>query len=329
MRRVCPVLAIAGPTASGKSDLAVYLSETFGGEIVNYDSVQLYRRFDIGTAKPSIQEQRRVPHHLIDILEPHELFNAGEYQRRAREALDQIQERRRLPILVGGTGLYLRAVMEGLFEGPQRSEYWRCRLQAIAEERGRERLHAILKRLDPLSADRIAARDLPKVMRALEVLLASGKKLSRYLEENPRTPMEGFRFHILGLDPPRGELYARIGARVHKMFEAGLLQEVRNILESGIPSESPAFRGIGYRHVVAHMNGAMSLDEAAMLTERDTRRYAKRQMTWFRKQHPVAWFDGFGDTDDTKLRVHRFIDRSLNVSEFGGDRSDRERCYSD
>src|SRR5215468_1610726 len=181
-----PVVAIVGPTASGKSDLALYLAGRFSGEIVNYDSIQIFRHLDIGTAKPTAEERQRVPHHMIDIREPEEVFTAGDYQREARKVLEEIAIRGRLPVLVGGTGLYLRALTEGLFDGPTRSSYWRNRLNALAERKGREHLHRILQRLDPVAAKRIAVRDRPKIIRALEVCLVTGKTLSAHLQREPR-----------------------------------------------------------------------------------------------------------------------------------------------
>ncbi len=309
-----PAIAIVGPTASGKSDLGLYLAEQFDGEIVNYDAFQLFRHLDIGTAKPSLDQQLRVPHHLIDILEPDETFSAGEYQWRAREIFDDIRHRNQLPVLVGGTGLYLRALMDGLFDGPQRSTYWRARMEVIAKEKGREYLHSLLERLDPLSADRIAPRDLPKVIRALEVRLTTGRNLSYHLDAAPRQPIQGFAFNVVGLDPPRNSLYERIGERVRQMWDVGLVEEVEQILETGVAPYANAFRAIGYRQVMEYIDGNISLDEAIMFTERDTRRYAKRQLTWFKKQTSVTWFDGFGSEDDMKERIHRFIDHAFGIS---------------
>ena len=303
----CRAIAVVGPTASGKSELALHLAESFDGEIVNYDSIQLFRLFNIGTAKPSESERKLVPHHLIDILDPEELFSAGDYQHLARQVLDQIRSRGHLPILVGGSGLYLRAVIDGLFEGPRRSDYWRSRLNQIAESRGRRYLHAVLVRLDPDAADRIAAQDLPKVIRALEVRLETGRPLSRHLEETERRPPRGFEFTIIGLAPPREALYRRIGVRVRHMFDQGLVSEVRGILETGVGPDAAAFRAIGYRQALETIGGIISTDEAIILTERDTCRYAKRQMTWFRGQHAPVWFDGFGNDPDIRDRVHEFI----------------------
>ncbi len=305
-----PVVGIVGPTASGKSDLALALAESLDGEIVNYDSMQLYRCFDIGTAKPSRSDRQRFPHHLIDILEPESLFSAGDYRGQAQIVLEQIRNRGRTPILVGGTGLYLRALIEGLFDGPKRSPYWRSRLKERARAHGDGHLHRVLHRLDPDAAGRIAPQDLPKVIRALEVRLMTGSSLSRHLANAPRRPIEGFSFCLVGLDPRREELHERIAGRVARMFEDGLVAEVRQILESGVSRDAAAFRAIGYRQVMRHIDGILSIDEAIMLTERDTRRYAKRQRTWFRKQHGANWFAGFGADPEIQQKVLGFVSKA-------------------
>jgi tRNA dimethylallyltransferase len=302
-----PIVAIVGPTASGKSDLGLFLAECFNGEIINYDSVQIFRHLNIGTAKPSREERMRVPHHMIDIREPTEIFTAGDYQREARAVLEQIRTRGRLPILVGGTGLYLRALTEGLFNGPSRSVYWRNRLEMLAERKGRTYLHRMLKRLDPVAASRIAERDKPKVIRALEVRLETGKALSQHLDERPREPITGFKVHVVGLNPPREELYERIEERVCRMFQAGLVDEVRGLLSKGIPPSAKPFEAIGYRHVISNVDSCMPREETIRIIQRDTRRYAKRQMTWFRKQSDVSWFDGPGDSEEIKNRVRQFL----------------------
>lgn len=306
-----PAIAVVGPTASGKSDLALYLAEAFDGEIVNYDSIQLFRLFNIGTAKPPESDRARVPHHLIDILDPHELFSAGDYQEMARRTLGEIRERGRVPILVGGTGLYLRAVIDGLFDGPKRSPRLRTRLHATARVRGPDYVHAILRRLDPKTAARVAAPDLPKVIRAIEVRLETGRPLSSHLDVGPRRPNLEFAFHLVGLDPPREELNSRIGLRVRQMFEQGLVEEVQQILEQGISPDAAAFRAIGYRQVLETIDGIISTDEAIITTERDTRRYAKRQLTWFRKQHEPRWFDGFGTDPEIQESVRRDVTDAL------------------
>jgi len=302
-----PLIAIVGPTASGKSELALFLAEHLSGEIVNYDSVQIFRHIDIGTAKPSLEDRRRVPHHMIDLREPTETYTAGDYQREARQVLRKIRERGKVPILVGGTGLYLRALTEGLFNGPARSNYWRNRLEMIAERKGREHLHRLLGRLDPAAASRIAARDKPKIIRALEVRLETGEPLSKYLEERPRQPLDGFSIHFIGLNPTREELYGRINARVRQMFGAGLVQEVQQLLARGIPSSAKPFEAIGYRHVIADLDSCIREEETIRIIQRDTRHYAKRQMTWFRKQPDVTWFDGPGDSDEIKNKVYQFV----------------------
>ena len=307
-----PVIAIVGPTASGKSDLALHLAQRFSGEIVNYDSVQIFRYLNIGTAKPRVEERQRVPHHMIDIREPSEVFTAGDYQREARSILEEIRNRGKVPILVGGTGLYLRALTEGLFSGPARSVYWRNRLEMLAERKGRAYLHRLLKRLDPGAASRIAERDKPKVIRALEVRLETGKALSDHLSESPREPLMGFQVHFIGLNPAREELYRRIDERVCRMFEAGLAEEVRELLARGIPPSAKPFEAIGYRHVIAHLDSCIPKDDTIRIIQRDTRRYAKRQMTWFRKQSDVCWFDGPGDSEKIKEKVYQHLEKLVN-----------------
>jgi tRNA dimethylallyltransferase len=307
------VIAIVGPTASGKSDLGLYLAQQFDGEIVNYDSVQIFRHLNIGAAKPSLEEQARIPHHLIDIREPTEVYTAGDYQREAREVLQNITYRGKLPILVGGTGLYLKALTEGLFNGPQRSDYWRDRLEKIGETKGREYLHRLLQRLDPDSASRIMPRDKPKVIRALEVRLQTGRPLTEHLNENPRDPMTGHKFLFIGLNPSRDELYARINERVVKMFKAGLVSEVRELLERGLPRDAKALEAIGYRHVLGYIDSCNRRDETIRIIQRDTRRYAKRQLTWFRRQADVKWFNGPGDNSDIKEMVREFVQQLFNL----------------
>jgi tRNA dimethylallyltransferase len=302
-----PLVALVGPTASGKSELALELAERFAGEIVNYDSVQIFRHMNIGTAKPSAEERARVPHHMIDIREPTEVFTAGDYQREARSVLDQIRQREKLPVLVGGTGLYLRAVTEGLFNGPARSLYWRNRLEMIAERKGLVHLHRLLARLDPQASTRIAERDRPKIIRALEVRLETGKALTEHLAREPRQPLTGFDAIYIGLTPPRSELYRRIDERVLHMFSAGLVDEVRQLLANGIPRSAKAFEAIGYRHVLADLDSSIDREETIRIIQRDTRRYAKRQMTWFRNQPNVTWFNGPGDDKEIKNKVRQFV----------------------
>jgi tRNA dimethylallyltransferase len=244
---------------------------------------------------------------MIDVREPTEVFTAGDYQREARKVLEEIRSRGKLPILVGGTGLYLRALTEGLFNGPARSIYWRNRLETIAERKGRGYLHRVLRRLDPAAALRIGERDKQKVIRALEVRLETGKPLSQHLDERPREPITGFEIHLVGLNPPRDALYSRIDERVCRMFEKGLVDEIRGLLARGTPASAKPFEAIGYRHVLADIDSCNSWEDTIRIIQRDTRRYAKRQMTWFRNQSAVTWFDGSGDSDEIKNKVHQFL----------------------
>jgi tRNA dimethylallyltransferase len=302
-----PIITIVGPTASGKSDLALSIADAFNGEIVNYDSVQIFRYMDIGTSKPSAEERRRVPHHMIDIREPSDTFTAGDYQREARAVLEDLRRRNKLPVLAGGTGLYLRALTEGLFAGPKRSVELRSRLELLVQRHGREYLHRLLQRLDRVAARRIMARDTPKIIRALEVRLETGKTLSEHLAKEPRQPLSGFDIHTIGLNPPRQASVRRIDNRVRLMFEAGFVDEVRSLLASGVPPAAKPMGAIGYRHILENVESGNTWDETIGMIQRDTRRYAKRQMTWFRKLPGTTWFDGFGDSPDIKEEVRRRI----------------------
>jgi tRNA dimethylallyltransferase len=278
------LIAVVGPTGSGKSALALRLARELGGEIVNCDSLQLYRYLDIGTAKPAPAERGEVPHHLFDLLDPDQVFTAGDYARAARPLLGQIAARGRLPIVAGGTGFYLRALLEGLFPGPPRSDRLRARLG----------LHATLARFDPPSAARIHPADVQKLIRAVEVLLATRKPLSDWFEQG-RDPIEGFRALKLGLDPPRNALYEKLDARLESMFAGGLLDEVRGVLSLGFPSSSKALEAHGYKQAIQVLRDELSMNDALLEAKRNTRRYAKRQWTWFRADTEVSWLPGFGD----------------------------------
>ncbi len=303
MERAHPLVAVVGPTASGKTDLSLFLAERLNGEIVNYDSVQVYRYFDVGTAKASPAEQRRIPHHMLDLLDPHEELTAGEYARRARIVLEEIRSRGKVPVLVGGTGFYLRALLEGLFPGPQRDEELRERLGERASERGPGYLHRMLRRLDPASAARIHANDTPKLIRAIEVCLRARRRMSEMFEETRgHGRLEGFRAVKIGLDPPRDELYARINRRAELMFEQGLLDEVRSILARGASPAAKPFESHGYLEALAVVQGRMSVADAIASTQLRTRRYAKRQMTWFRREE-VVWLRGFGSHPDVQQQA--------------------------
>ena len=297
-----PLVAIAGPTASGKSELAVFLAARLGGEVVSYDSVQFYRGFDIGTGKLALEERGGIPHHLLDCLDPAEPFTAGDFRREAAKVIEGIRERGNLPILAGGTGLYLRALLMGLFEGPPRSEKLRARLRALAERRGREFVHRLLERFDRASARRIDPRDLQKVIRAVEVCVVARRAMSA-LQARGREPLGGYQFFKIGLNPDRADLYARINQRVETMFASGLEDETRRLLLRPDAEAIKALGSIGYRQAAAALRGETSLDDAIRDTQAATRQYAKRQMTWFRREAAVHWFSGFGDDIALQRRV--------------------------
>jgi len=252
----------------------------------------MYREFEIGTAKPSRDDRVRAPHHLFDIAEPTAYMNAGEYARRARQTLEQIERRSHLPIVVGGTGLYLRALLEGLFPGPQRSEELRDRLRMRAEKNGASYLHRLLRRLDPAAAQKIHANDKPKLIRAIEICLASRAQMSEMWKQG-RDPLRGFQILRLGLNPDRDALYERINHRARRMFEEGLVEETQHLLEK-YGSAGP-LGSLGYKQVVQHLRGEMTRGAAIAAAQQAHRNYAKRQMTWFRREPGVVWFEGFGD----------------------------------
>jgi len=290
-----------GPTGCGKSDLALQVAAEFHGEVVNCDSLQVYRYFNIGTAKLSAENRRGIPHHLIDILEPNEVFTAGEYSRRARLVMAEIVERGRIPVLAGGTGFYLRALIDGLFPGPGRDQELRDRLSA-REQKKPGSVHRLLCRLDPGAARRIHANDIPKTMRALEVCLATRRPMTELFQQG-RSALEGFRALKIGLSPEREALYEHLDRRTREMFEAGLVDEVRSILARGFaPAEKP-FESHGYHQALQMLNGELTLEEAIFYAQRNTRQYAKRQMTWFRQEPGVEWFSGFGDDEKIRSRV--------------------------
>jgi tRNA dimethylallyltransferase len=299
------LIVILGPTGSGKTALSLALAERFGGEIVNCDSVAMYREFDIGTAKPTAAERARVPHHLFDCVDPTQDVTAGEYARQARQVLAEIKSRGRLPIVVGGTGLYLRALLEGLFTGPERSQELRVRLRQRSAQRGSQYLHRILLRLDRLAAERIHLNDVPKLIRAIEVCLASRQKMSE-LWQRGRDALEGFRILRLGLDPDRSALYARVNQRAERMFEQGLIEETIKIIEKYGSAAHPLL-SLGYRQAAQFINGTMTREQAIAAAQQAHRNYAKRQMTWFRREPEVEWLRGFGDDSlirsDAELRV--------------------------
>ena len=272
-------MVVLGPTASGKTGLSLALAESFSGEIVNCDSVAMYREFDIGTAKPTSAERARAPHHLLDTIEPTSHITAGEYARQARQVLAEIKARGHLPIVVGGTGLYLRAVLEGLFPGPQRSEELRERLRERVDSRGSNYVHHILRRLDRAAAEKIHANDVPKLIRAIEVCLASRQKMTDLWQQRGRDPLPGFRILRLGLDPDRQALYDRINRRAQQMFEAGLVEETRRLLRKY--GAAGPLSSLGYKQATQFLRGELTREQALQAAQQAHRNYAKRQMTWF------------------------------------------------
>jgi len=288
---------ILGPTGSGKTALSLALAQQFHGEIVSCDSVAVYRGMDLGSAKPSLTERALVPHHLIDVTTPDHPFTAGDYSRQARAALREIAQRNRLPIVTGGTGLYLRALTEGLFAGPARQHDLRDRLTRSHQRQSPGWLHRILQRLDPASAARIHANDTPKLIRALEIRLATGQQLSATLEAGPeiaRDPLTGFRLLRIGLNPPRQPLYNRINHRAAAMFASGLIEETRTLLNQY--GRIKALDALGYRQALAAIDGSLTEPEAVAAAQQGHRNYAKRQLTWFRREPNVHWIEDFGDT---------------------------------
>ena len=282
------LLAIVGPTAAGKSALALRLAEATEAEIVSCDSLQVYRGLDIGSAKPTAEERGRVPHHLLDLLAPDEEFSAARYAQLARQAISEIVERGGLPIVVGGTGLYLRALLAGLFPGPSRDDALRARLDGIAERFGDARLHRLLTRVDPVAAGRIAVRDRVRVVRALEVFRLSGRPLSAQ-HGHQEQPLAGYATYVVGLAPPRDVLRARVVERTRGMLSAGLIEEARRLVTDGYGA-TRALDAIGYRQARAVVEGRLSIAVAEQEIVTQTMRYAKRQMTWFRHQAEASWF---------------------------------------
>jgi tRNA dimethylallyltransferase len=293
-KALLPLVAIVGPTASGKSALGVHVAERFGGEVVACDSTQLYRGFDLGTAKPTLSERRGISHHLIDVLGPQDAATAGGYRQLALQTLEDLRRRNRLPVFTVGTGLYLRALLEGLADIPQRSEELRERLRSSMGEHPPGHLHRVLKRLDPEAARKIAPADEQKLIRAVEVCILARKPISE-VHRTGRIPLEGWRVLKIGLIPPREKLNERIHARTDAMLQQGWMREVQTLLESGLAQNAKPFDFIGYRELRAALRGEITLEEARGAIQQATRRYAKRQLTWFRKEPGVQWFPGFGD----------------------------------
>jgi tRNA dimethylallyltransferase len=286
------------------------MAERFDGEIVNCDSVAMYREFEVGTAKPAAAERLRAPHHLLDFVAPTEHITAGQYARQARQVIKEIDSRGHLPMVVGGSGLYLRALVEGLFPGPQRSEKLRQRLRERHASRGSNHLHRLLHRLDRAAAENIHANDTPKLIRAIEICLASRRKMTELWQQQGRDPLLGFRILRIGLDPDRNALYERINQRAQNMFEHGLIQESETLLQKYGGAAHP-LTSLGYRQAVAFLHGDLSRGQALEAAQQAHRNYAKRQMTWFRRAPEVTWLNGFGSDPRIQRAATDLVKASL------------------
>ncbi|MDQ2974483.1 MAG: tRNA (adenosine(37)-N6)-dimethylallyltransferase MiaA [Acidobacteriota bacterium] len=298
-----PVIAIVGPTASGKSTLGIEIALQLGGEIINCDSVQVYSGIEIATAKVPVDERQGIPHHLINFVSPNINYTAGDWAREATAQIEDIQNRSRLPILVGGTGLYLRALRNPFFPSPQTDEDVRLRLNQVRERRGAEHLHRLLQRLDPESAAELFPRDWPRVQRAIEVRLQTRTRMSEQKGQRPAPHASVRRLRLFVLNPPRAQLYRRINQRTEGHFAAGLVAEVESLLAQGVPPNSTALGAHGYRRVVEYLQGKRDLPSAVEQTKLDVRHYAKRQLTWFRREPGAEWFAGFGEEVDVQQSV--------------------------
>ena len=298
-----PIPAIVGPTASGKSDLGIELAVKLGGEVINLDSVQVYRGLYVATAKVPARDQRGIPHHLIDIASPTQNFTAGEYARLAETAIREVVARRRMAILVGGTGFYLRALVRPLFESPETDLHLRDRLRRVLETRGAHHLHRMLTRVDADSAAAISPRDWSRTMRALEFRFQSGKTMSKSRPNSPPPPDFAGRVIVIALNPPRADLYSKINARAERMFQEGLVEEVQALIDSGVPADAKAFQAHGYRRVVEYIKGQRTLEAALEQMKLDTRHYAKRQLSWWRSWPGTRWINRFGNEPEALVEA--------------------------
>ena len=306
--RTNPIYAIAGPTASGKTALGVELALHVGGEVVNFDSVQIYRGIEIATAKPTMEERRGVPHHLIDYVDPNVNYTAADWARDAGGKIAEIESRGRVPILVGGTGFYLRTLMRPLFDSPSTDESIRDRLRAIKEKRGPEFLHRLLVRIDPAAAENLFPRDYVRVMRALEVYFQTGERLSEQQPNRAEPPEFADRIRLIVLEPDRQELYQKINARTEAHFAAGLVEEVNQLRAAGVRDDTNALGAHGYRRVCEYLRGERTLESAIEQSKQDVRNYAKRQLTWFRREKVWLWVNGFGTDAEVVRRVRTEIE---------------------
>jgi tRNA dimethylallyltransferase len=309
-----PAVIIAGPTAVGKTKLSIEIAKSLDGEIVSADSMQIYRYMDIGTAKPSLSERQGIPHHMIDILDPEQEFSVAEYQKMALSIIDDIHRRNKLPIIVGGTGLYIKSLLYPMnFTDAYQDVEYRKKLQDMAEKKGKDYLHQKLKEIDPITAARLHPNDVKRVIRALEVYYLSGKPMSHYVQN--LKDMD-FRYNVamIGLTMDRAKLYERINRRVDAMIEAGLLDEVKDLLDRGYTRDMISMQGLGYKEIIDYYQGKLSLEEAVQILKRETRRYAKRQLTWFRAQKGIKWInmDEFNSEEELVDYAISCIKKKLN-----------------
>jgi tRNA dimethylallyltransferase len=301
------IFSIAGPTASGKTTLGVELAHRVGGEIINCDSVQIYRGIEIATAKPSEEEKQGIPHHLIDYVDPNVNYNAADWARDAAEKIAEIESRGRASILVGGTGFYLRTLRQPLFDSPKTDQRLRERFRSILERRGSEHLHSILKRVDPATAANLPPRDHVRIIRALEVFFQTGERISTRQPDRGEPPEFAGRIRIFVLNPPREELYAGINRRTELHFAAGLVDEVKQLQAEDVKDNTNALGAHAYRRVCEYLRGERTLEDAIERSKQDVRNYAKRQLTWFRSEPGVTWLDGFGGDLATQERLWELI----------------------
>ena len=303
-----PIYSIVGPTASGKTDLGVALALHLGsGEIINCDSVQIYQGIEIATAKPSEEEKRGVPHHLIDYVSPNINYTAADWAADASRAIYEIESRGNVPVLVGGTGFYLRTLRNPFFESPKTDERLRDRIRRIKESKGAEFLHKMLERVDPVSAAKLFPRDYVRTSRALEVYFQTGKRLSDVQPRRAAPPEFAARIQIFALNPPRDALYQKINERAAIHFEKGLVEEVKQLREAGVKDDTNALGAHGYRRVCEFLRGERTLESAIEQTKQDVRNYAKRQMTWFRRESGVRWLEGFGNDEKIQAELWKML----------------------
>jgi tRNA dimethylallyltransferase len=307
-----PLIVLVGPTASGKTSLALRLAEEFHGEIISCDSVAVYRELEIGTAKPTREERALIQHHMIDVVSPDQTCTAGDYSRQAREALTGITERCHLPIVAGGTGLYLRALIDGLFPAPAQKPGQRERLRTLATTRGPSCLHRLLTRLDPTASAAIHPNDVPKVIRAIEVSLAAEGPLTQQWQKG-RNALTGYRILRLGLNPPRDRLYERINQRAAAMFDRGLIEETERLIARYGPDCRP-LTSLGYAEAMAVLQNKVTREQAVTEAQQGHRNYAKRQLTWFRREPNMYWLEGCGGDDDITERALKLVAAHLNKS---------------